>query len=166
MSTPTPPAIDQLQELAPGAPPFSYWPQTWAWAVLLALLLAVLLGWAARRWLRWRRDQYRREALQRLDQLAAMAAEQRLAALRELPELLKRVALSMPGAPPVASLGGEAWQAFLVTHARQGLPDGFGAALQQLAYAPDARLQALDEATLQSLFKASRGWIETHHVAV
>ncbi|MBO9549254.1 DUF4381 domain-containing protein [Pseudomonas sp.] len=166
MTTPVQPSLDQLRELVPGTPPFGYWPQTWAWALLLVLLLAVLTAWAARRWWHWRRDLYRREALLRLDQLAAAPAEQRLAALRELPELLKRVALSMPGTPAVAGLGGEAWQQFMSAHARQTLPQGFSTALQQLAYAPDAQLHALDEATRLSLFSTSRAWIASHHVAL
>lgn len=160
------PAIDQLQELAPGAPPFSYLPHTWAWAVLLTLVVVGLLTWATLRWRRWRRNRYRREALLRLDQLVAARADERLAALRELPELLKRVALSMPGAPAVAGLGGQAWQAFLSAHARQPLPASFAAQLQLLAYAPDAQLAALDDASVQRLFAASRHWIEAHHVAL
>ena len=158
------PAVDQLQELAPGAPPFSYLPQTWAWGLLLGLLLAGLRTWEALRWWRWRRDRYRREALQRLDQLAA--ADNRLIALRELPELLKRVALSMPGAPAVGTLGGQAWQQFLATHARQPVPANFAAQLQLLAYAPDAQLAALDDDSMQHLFDLTRQWIEAHHVAL
>ena len=160
------PSIDQLRELAPGSPPFSYWPQTWAWLVLVVLLLVLLGAWAALRWRRWRRDQYRREALARLDALAALQGEQRLAGLRELPELLKRVALSMPDAPPVASLAGAQWQAFLDHHARQPLPAGFSNTLHVLAYAPDATLRALDAQQANVLFSASRSWIEGHHVAV
>lgn len=160
------PAVDQLQELAPGAPPFSYLPQTWGWGLLLGLLLAGLLTWAVLRCWRWRRDRYRREALLRLDQLAAAAAEQRLMALRELPELLKRVALSMPGAPAVGTLGGQAWQQFLATHGRQPLPATFAAQLQLLAYAPDAQLAALDDASVQRLLDVTRQWIEAHHVAL
>lgn len=160
------PSIGQLRELAPGSPPFSYLPQTWAWLVLALLLLAISLAWGAWRWRRWRRDRYRREALARLDQLAALDAGQRLAALRELPELLKRVALSMPGAGPVANLGGDAWQVFLDRHAQAPLPEGFARTLQLLAYAPEAWVQALDEQQVTALFHTSRGWIEGHHVAV
>ncbi|MFV3290340.1 DUF4381 domain-containing protein [Pseudomonas sp. NY11955] len=160
------PAIDQLRELAPGVPPFSYLPQTWAWLVLgvLVLLLGCLFG--ALRWRRWRRDRYRREALARLDALAASQGEQRLAALRELPELLKRVALSMPDAPPVASMAGAQWQGFLDQRARHPLPSGFADTLQVLAYAPEATLRRLDTQQVNALFGASRGWIEGHHVAL
>lgn len=160
------PSIDQLRELSPGVPPFSYLPQTWAWLVLAVLVVLLASLWGALRWRRWRRDQYRREALARLDTLAASQGEQRLAALRELPELLKRVALSMPDAPPVASLAGAQWQAFLDQRAPRPLPAGFADTLHVLAYAPEASLRTLDAQQVSALFSASRSWIEGHHVAV
>ncbi len=94
---PNVPDIGQLKELGLPAP-VSYAPQTWGWWVLLAVLVlaAVLIG--VRRYRQWRRDQYRREALVRLAQLRERSDD--LNALRELPELLKRVALSMPSCNP------------------------------------------------------------------
>ncbi|VVM63928.1 hypothetical protein PS662_01448 [Pseudomonas fluorescens] len=87
------PSIEQLKEIALPAP-VSYAPQTWGWWVLLALLIGAGLGVGARRYWQWRRDRYRREALVRLAELQSSADQ--ISALRELPELLKRVALSMP----------------------------------------------------------------------
>ena len=87
------PSIDQLKEMALPAP-VSYAPQTWGWWALLALLIVTLVVTGARRYWQWRRDRYRREALVRLEELQQRSND--LSALRELPELLKRVALSMP----------------------------------------------------------------------
>jgi hypothetical protein len=87
------PSIDQLKELSLPAP-VSYAPQTWGWWVLLGLLIALAIVMGVRRYLQWRRDEYRREGLARLAQLRSRSDD--LNALRELPELLKRVALSMP----------------------------------------------------------------------
>jgi hypothetical protein len=87
------PSIDQLKELALPAP-VSYAPQTWGWWLLLAVLVLAALLLGLRRYWQWRRDRYRREALARLAQLRGRSDD--LNALRELPELLKRVALSMP----------------------------------------------------------------------
>jgi hypothetical protein len=87
------PSIDQLKELALPAP-VSYAPQTWGWWLLLAVLVLAALLIGLRRYWQWRRDRYRREALARLAQLRGRSDD--LNALRELPELLKRVALSMP----------------------------------------------------------------------
>ena len=87
------PSIEQLKEIALPAP-VSYAPQTWGWWVLLCLLVIAVLLVSARRYWQWRRDRYRREALLRLAEL--QNSDDQLKALRELPELLKRVALSMP----------------------------------------------------------------------
>ncbi|NQD74998.1 DUF4381 domain-containing protein [Pseudomonas sp. CM27] len=161
MSSAKVPAIDQLQGLAPGTPPFSYAPQTWGWGVLLGLLVLAVLVWAVLRWRRWQRDRYRREALARLAWLEQQAGQQRTA-LRELPELIKRVALSMPSAPAVNALGGPHWQAFLQKQTAQPLPAQFAAQLQLLAYAPDAQLLALQGAEVQALLATCRHWIRDH----
>ncbi|MHC8300065.1 DUF4381 domain-containing protein [Pseudomonas sp. ZS1P83] len=87
------PSIEQLKEIALPTP-VSYAPQTWGWWVLLCLLVIAVLLVSARRYWQWRRDRYRCEALVRLVEL--QNSDDPLQALRELPELLKRVALSMP----------------------------------------------------------------------
>ena len=94
------PSIEQLKEIALPAP-ISYAPQTWGWWVLLAVLVVTALLLGARRYWQWRRDRYRREALARLAQLQQRSGD--LSALRELPELLKRVALSMPNTVTVGA---------------------------------------------------------------
>ena len=145
------PSIEQLQELGLPAP-VSYWPQTWGWGVLLGLVVVSLLILGGRQWLRWRRDAYRREALARLNNLQDM---------RELPELLKRVALSMPLTTEehqrVPTLSGADWQAFLQRHAGGPLPEDLSRRLAELAYgnpSPDPQLLA-----------QCKAWVEQHHVA-
>ncbi|CAD5109387.1 DUF4381 domain-containing protein [Zestomonas carbonaria] len=160
------PRLDQLRELPPVDPLVSYWPQTWGWLLVLLVLLAGLAFWAGRRWRRWRRDRYRREALLRLAELERALGDEHggLAALREIPELLKRVALSMPGSPPVAALGGADWQGFLERTSPRPLPARLGEQLATLAYAPAPTVQALAD-DLPALLGACRDWIENHHVA-
>ncbi len=160
--------LAQLQELPDMPPPFSYWPQTWGWLVLAGVVLVLLALWCGSCYWCWQRDRYRREAMVRLDELErAMATEeQRVAALRELPELLKRVALSMPGKPQAATLGGSAWQAFLQQHSRVSLPADFSFNLATLAFAPEAQLQAMPAEQVQALLASTRLWIDKHHVAV
>ena len=99
---PNVPSIEQLKEMALPAP-VSYAPQTWGWWVLLAVLMAAVLLVGARRYWQWRRDRYRREALVRLAEL--QSSDDQISALRELPELLKRVALSMPSNWNTPSVG-------------------------------------------------------------
>ena len=162
---PNVPGIEQLKELALPAP-VSYAPQTWGWWVLLGLLVMTSLIVAVRRYRQWRRDRYRREALARLAQLQQRSGD--LNALRELPELLKRVALSMPATSPQgpAALGKADWQAFLQRHSTHPLPADFSAQLALLAYAPDATLRALPHEQRQQLFVTCRHWMEHHRVAV
>lgn len=153
------PDIDQLREIAVPAP-VSYWPQTWGWAVLSILLLTALLVWAVRARRYWQRNRYRREALFQLDAMERCLDDPQ--ALHDLPELLKRVDLSMPGGPEVAPLQASQWQAFFVDHARAPLPEDFALRLAKLAYAPYEQLHAMDA---RELLRHSRVWVEHHHVA-
>ncbi|WP_137805526.1 DUF4381 domain-containing protein [Pseudomonas sp. G(2018)] len=160
---PNVPSIEQLKEIALPAP-VSYAPQTWGWWVLLGLLALTALIIAARRYWQWRRDRYRREALVRLAQLQQRSDD--LSALRELPELLKRTALSMHNTNhPVGALGGMDWQDFLQAHIAPPLPADFSQQLALLAYASDAVLQALPPEQRQQLFATCKTWVEHHHVA-
>jgi len=168
MSRPSPPSIDQLQELPLPTPAFSYLPQTWGWLAVLLVVVALACWWAIWRCRRWQRDRYRREALEQLDRLEQGLSDppQRLQALRELPVLLKRVALSLSDAATAAALSGAQWQRFLQDHGRAPLPDDFAARLFTLAYAPDAEVQGMADTEIKALFAVSRHWIEAHHVAV
>ena len=163
MST-APANISQLQSL-PLPPAVSYFPQTWGWLALGLTLLGLALFFAGRRAWRWRQNRYRRAALAELAALQAGLANDR-SGLRQLPELLKRCALSMPGQPQVASLGGADWQAFLQRCCHTDLPADFARQLAELAYAPTAQLEALPEPRVQHLLGISRQWLEQHHVAV
>jgi hypothetical protein len=159
---PNVPDIGQLKELGLPAP-VSYAPQTWGWWVLLAVLVLAALLIGVRHYRQWRRDQYRREALVRLAQLRERSDD--LNALRELPELLKRVAISMPASTSVAALSEEDWQRFLQQHSKKPLPADFSQQLAQLAYAPDDALRALPAPQRLALFDTCQHWVERHHVA-
>lgn len=168
MTAPVVPSIDQLQVLPSPVSPFSYVPQTWGWLVLLLVVVFITALWGIRRWQRWQRDRYRREALEQLEYLQVALSDpgQRLRALRALPALLKRVALSMADTPAVQSLSGDQWQAFLNQRAKTPLPDNFARRLFTLAYAPDTALAGIAEQEVTALFALSKQWIEAHHVAV
>lgn len=165
MSTDALPSIDQLLSL-PLPAPVSYWPQTWGWGVLLAVIavLAAAMGWRMAR--RYRRNAYRRAALRHLDTLR-QAAQANVLAARELPALLKRVGLSSvpaAGRSSVAPLTGADWMAWLTHQGGAFAPDA-ETLLRVLAYAPPEAVRAIEPARLQSLFDASRHWISDHHVA-
>ena len=100
---------DFVEITAPAA--IDWWPQTAGWLWLGAGLLAWLAyrGWQALR--RWYRDRYRREAIARLQALAAAPPGQSL--VGELNRLLKLTALAAFPREQVARLSGEEWVQFL-----------------------------------------------------
>ncbi|MCY1402393.1 hypothetical protein D9M71_175330 [compost metagenome] len=159
MSSPEP-SLDQLRELPLPMPP-GWMPQTWGWLALSGLILLALLVWGGLALRRWRRNRYRREALAQLAGLQT-AFENNPQALRELPGLLKRVALSISPRTEVAGLRGSEWQSFLQKCCPTALPADFAERLARLAYAPDEKLHLLDAS---ELFAITRRWLETHHVA-
>ena len=159
------PSIEQLRQL-PLPEPVSYWPQTWGWAALLAVALA-LAGWAAWRMARRHaRNRYRRAGLRMLQALRRETQADPLAA-RALPDLLKRVGLSSVAPADRASVGalqGAEWVAFMDAGVAVFPPDA-AVLLRALAYAPPETLRAIDPARVRILFAASRQWMERHHVA-
>jgi hypothetical protein len=148
-------------------PPVPWWPPAPGWFVVGGVLLGLVSWGAWRAWSRWRAAAYRRAALAEWRQLKTRAADpgQREAALRHLPELLKRTALAAFPREAVASLSGIEWLRFLD---RTGHTDAFthgsGQLLPELAYDPRlaARLDARAEA---DLFRTVQRWIRGHSTA-
>jgi hypothetical protein len=159
------PSIDQLRQL-PWPAPVSYWPQTWGWLALLAVVLA-LTAWAVWRAARnRRRNLYRREGLRLLETLRQATVSDPLAP-RALPGLLKRVGLSSVAASDQARIGaltGAEWIAFMASGTNAFPPDA-EALIRALAYAPPDTVRAIAPERMQQLFAASRQWMEQHHVA-
>ncbi|MBW0148487.1 DUF4381 domain-containing protein [Marinobacter arenosus] len=155
--------LEQLREL-PSPPMPLLWPQTWGWALVLTLLLALvvagLLFWRQRR----KTNAYRRAALAELDVLEAQWRRDpaSTAPLRDIPELLKRAVLNRPGntATELARMGGPDWQGELQRMAATPLSETFAESLADLAYASDQTLTRLDAA---AVIAECRQWLETHH---
>ena len=155
--------IDLLVEPAPPVPvPLT--PQTWGWAALAVLLLA-LVACGLWRWLAQRRaNAYRRAALADLGTAATtaeLAEILRRAALAawpraELAEILRRAALAAWPRTEVAALAGADWTRFLDRTGKGGFPAAAGEELRRATYrdtgtAPSPELRA-----------AAGRWLRSH----
>ena len=147
-----------VPEAIPWWPPAPGWYAFAALAVIAVALTAFLLV------RRWRATAYRRAALESLSDIEARlstGAEGR-EPLRDVPVLLKRVALASFTRADVAALSGDDWLAFLDrSSGGRDFVHGRGRVIPRLAYDPGV-LEALDESEVDGLLADSRRWIVTH----
>lgn len=137
----------------------SAWPPAIGWwlAALLALVLLATLWWS---WRRWQRRRFRRLGLQQLERIEQHWSHNPAAALTELSQLLRQLAVLHHPQHDCAGLHGEAWLRFLdQPFSDQPFSHGIG---QRLALGPYQRpdqtlVAAGDEAQLLSL---CRRWIK------
>lgn len=164
------PWLEHLQPLQLPEP-VSSWPLAPGWWLLLGAVGLGLLWQGLRHWRRWLDNGYRRAALQQFDELERQLcqprqASTRLAALRELPQLLRRVALAStgyPADPTVIRLHGTQWWAWLdQPMVDQPFQHQLGPLLDQLAWAPDAQLLQLSDAEITALVQGLRQWTLRH----
>lgn len=163
MNTPDPASLQNLNDIVlPEA--VSWWPLANGWYYLFGVLL-LLLAWFAYRMIRsWRRNGYRREALQQLQMLAKdiESTEKRDAGLRQLPVLLKRTALSVYPRGQLASLTGENWLNFLNSKvSKASFNKATAALLDKLSYSV-GDLSAVDTKTAGELLGACQHWLKNH----
>ncbi len=156
-------ALEKLADVAT-PPPVSYVPQTWGWAAL-ALVILALAAWGFAHWLRrCDANRYRAEALAELGAIEKRVGEGDAAALAALPPLLKRVALAAWPRARVAALSQESWVRFLSENERGGaaMPEPLAALLITREYRSSAKPgPTVSDACL----RAARHWIEAHDVS-
>jgi hypothetical protein len=148
-------------------PPVSWWPPAPGWFVVGGVGVVLVVWTAWRVWKRWRAAAYRRAARAELRQLKTLVANprQRGAALRQLPELIKRMALAAFPREEVACLSGMEWLRFLDrTGQTNAFTQGRGQLLRELAYDPRLAAQ-MDAATEEEVFSLVRHWIDRHSAA-
>ena len=153
--------LSNLKEI-PLPEPVSYFPQTAAWYILLALAVIILAFWLAHLYRVSLRNRYRREALKTLDEI-----ERSVRPVSELPVLVKRIGLAIAPRKTVASLSGDAWLRFLDS-AWQGtaFTKGPGKILPELAYKSPQSLPPVSDERLQDLFALLRQWIRRHRARI
>jgi hypothetical protein len=162
-------ALEQLHDVVTPPPP-SWLPQTWGWAALALVLVALTVMTVLRRRRRRAANLYRIEALAELARIEAQLAAARgdsaarSDALRTLPPLLKRVALAAWPRDRVASLTQSPWTAFLRANVSADLPEPTARLLDDLEYRSPAALAAISDDDARACLAAARQWIETHRV--
>jgi len=132
----------------PGA--VGWWPPAPGWWMLLGL--AALGGFAL--WLRYRSRYRERAAIRSLQAVAAALASGKapVVCIQRISMILRRFAMSVGAAAPVAGLTGEAWLRFLDSRwARDEFSAGIGRVLIFGPYAPADRVSASDVGALNEL---------------
>ncbi len=140
-------SLDRLNDLAL-PPEVSWWPLAPGWYGVIAIGLALLI-WAALHTLKkWRKNAYRRQALQELknaDDPAAVA------------EILRRTALVFTPRETIASLSGSAWVDWLAEQSSQAISDAVRDQLASYVYRSSA-----DAVDFGDLRKFAVDWIRSH----
>jgi hypothetical protein len=135
--------------------PVSRMPEGSGWWVLLAWLAMVVTISVRALIDRRRRNRYRREAMARLEQIAASAGDDPSAAAAQIAVLLKQAALAAYPRADVASLYGEDWARFLNESASNDpLVEEASMRLATASYRPDA--------DGRELVSPARRWIRIH----
>ena len=135
----------------------NWWPQTAGWKVVFVIVLIWSIKKAFDTYRRYRLNQYRRDALQRLV-IIERDGQQTLD--RQLPELLKWTAVHGFERAQAAGLFGSEWERWLDQQCdKSDIAQHCSGLLARLSYAPDAKLTPSERV---QLFAQARIWIKGH----
>jgi hypothetical protein len=154
--TTSPATLQQLRDIHLPAP-IGWWPPAPGWWMLLALLIAIIVGsifWTTKY---RQKNRYRRLALQQLHALRASEQHDSIALEQSVNRLLKQTALAAYPRQRVAALNGADWLIFLDSGLKQ--PRFSEPALRALATTYQAEPQAVSP---EVLFGAAEYWIRRH----
>lgn len=156
--------LKQLKNLAIPEP-VSWFPHTWAWYLLFALIFCALIYLLFRWFRRYRANAYRREALTELERYETILLQTNnaISASQQLGQLLKRVALVTWPRTKVARLSGDEWIAFMQKHSPEKIDPDLGTCIGDYEYhgeLPPLKLSRWKS----SLMPSAREWIRRHHV--
>jgi hypothetical protein len=145
--------------------PVSYTPQTVGWWILFGVVGLLFTWWAWRRYVTWRRNRYRREALMELAEIEQQLNRklERISALAALSALVKRTAIHAFGRSSVAELSGKVWLEFLdKTGATNDFSLGPGRLLPEFAYSKQEILNEMSNETIDQVLIVVKDWIRRH----
>ena len=149
-------SLNNLHDIMlPEAPGF--FPLAPGWYILLLLLLTLLLHFALKRYRRYQKEQYRREALGELAGLQQSNRENTMAVL----SLAKRVGLSAYGRENIALLDGDTWWDFMETHSQAKVKPELRKEIQTILYQDTS---TPDESSFEKILSFVSKWIRTHKV--
>ena len=153
--------LSNLREI-PLPEPVSYMPQTIGWYILLALALLAIILLIIHSRRRARRNRYRTEALQILEEI------ERNDRMSELPVLVKRVALGFAPREKIAGLSGLPWLRFLdSTLGGDRFTAGPGQILLAISYAPpETAERKLKPDQRREVLDLVRHWIRRHRAGI
>ncbi len=164
MNMSDPGSLENLHDII--APlPVAWFPPAPGWYALGLSLLLLFSWFSAQRYLAWKRDTYRREALIELDKLEKGLADSAgyKQILVQLPQLVKRTAIAAYGRSRVASLDGVDWLTFLdKTGSTDVFTGGEGKLLSDCPYQSPAKLAAFSREQVTGLLRAVHLWINKH----
>jgi hypothetical protein len=130
--------------------PVAWWPLAYGWWILLGMVLIAALA----AWLRYRRRYRERAALKGLKAVAKALANGRAPGwcIQQISMIMRRFAMSIAGAAPVAGMTGEQWLSFLDSRwERDEFSEGIGRVLIYGPYAPADRISSDDVGALNML---------------
>lgn len=131
-------------------PAISFWPLAPGWYALALILVSFIFYISQVRKEKYRRNFYRREALQRLKNL------------KDIPSvlsLLKGVALHHYSRESIASLSHNAWWDFIEIHSKVKADENIRTLSQEFLYNPKKKTSTKDVELMKHITKI---WIQTH----
>ena len=125
---------------------------------VLAMLILYLGNKLWQKYQHWNKNAYRRAAIQQLQRLQHNINEKNLHAWRQLPSLIRQVALVTWPRSKIVPLIGDDWLQFLSQTCAMPTPAMF----TQLAYLSDSALQKLSQPQQQQIITWCQHWITKH----
>ena len=137
----------------------SWWPQTLGWQIVVGFTLIDLMKWGYQRYRRYKRNYYRREAITWLTQLPHDHPDV-LTDYRQLPTLLRSVALKAYDRRLITQLSGQDWVDWLNRQCQSPCFSAQSAQLlHQLAYGASPSFTTVE---IQQLCREMTLWCAVH----
>lgn len=147
--------------------PAAWLPPAPGWYALGFSIFLLCIWFSVQKYLLWKRNKYRREALTALGKIQKQLADsgQYRQILPQLPQLVKRTAIAAYGRGRVASLDGRDWLTFLnKTGSTDVFTEGNGKLLSDCSYQSPGKLASISREQINELYRAVYLWINKHQL--